>query len=166
MKVFKMIAPKNQELYDLMIDKITELFYLSESQGEFYCFKSKNSMLISNNYLDYQSWKEQAISVTQFLTITAINGELGNMDFPAWINNQYIMGYHKTLKVWIKIVFSHIGDNGFYDISGTIFDTIAEYDLNHIGMDMINTNAIDYENINQYDISMIPGIGYEKKFET
>ena len=148
MKTFKLVMPKNETLCDEVLEKIITLFYDPENQGEFYCFKNKGNILISNDHNDF------------------FNGELGKEEFPDWINNEYIMAYDTEIHQWLKICFSHIGLTAFYSIAGNAYQLIAKLNYDYLGEDIINSLAIDYANIGEYDISHIPGIGLIKEFDT
>jgi hypothetical protein len=164
MTAFKIIAPKNQELYDLMIAKITELFYTPETTGDFYCFKNKGSILISDTYADFNTWKEQAISITKFLSISGINGDLGKILFPSWINSMILM-YRNENGLWNKDIFSCISNKGFM-FGNVSYDLIAPLDNNYLFTNLLHPEEINYTSIDEYDITGVPGIGFEREIDT
>jgi hypothetical protein len=164
MTAFKIIMPNNPDLYALTLAKIIDLFYDPEETGDFYCFKNKGNMLISDDYADYVSWKEQGISIPKFLDIVQINGDLGNVPFPSWINSMILM-YRNKNGLWNKGVFSCITDKGFM-FNSTDYSLIAPLDDNYLFTDILHSEEIDYNNINEYDISKVPGIGFEREIDT
>jgi hypothetical protein len=159
MKSFKIVSPKNEILYNLMIEKIIQLFQPLETYGDFYCFKSKSSVIVSNVYADFQAWEEKEISIFAFLDIIQIGVNFEKKDFPSWINNLFIMAYNKSKKQWEKIIFSHIGESAFYATSGVSYTEIAELNDYYLGKDLIDTDSIHFDNVLDFDISNILGIG-------
>lgn len=167
MRKCKMIMPKNQELYSLVVAKIKQLFDAEEpSTYDFICFRERGLFILSSDYTEFLKWPEPEIQISKFLTMQVFTEELLKTKFPDWINNQFIMGLSKTTKQWTKIIFSHIGSRGFISIDGQEFDMIAPLNNNYLLTDQENHSSVLFADIDDYDTTIIPGVNFVRDFDT
>ncbi len=167
MKSFKFVMPMDKKLKEKIVMFLNGLYKDCKLVGayNYYCFKNNFPTDCKDDYQDFLSWPEPEITITELLNMEQ-KSEPKKPPLLEWVRdsffkNKYVMGKYPDKK-WIKIILSHIGEENFISTGGLCITEIAPLCNLFLGTETKHENTISFKDLQDYDLSDIPGYFYNR----